>query len=471
MTAVTNALAEFAANLTFAEMPDAVVTQAESLFLDLTGVMIRGQSLDSTLALKAALRDLGLTAGKARLAGSDELWTPFGAALVNGAAAHSLDFDDTHARSEIHPGAPIIPAALAAAEIVDADTRTLLAGVVAGYEIMCRVAEGLAPTARPERGFHITGVAGAFGAAAAAGNILGLTPQQMASAFGTALSQSAGSRQFMINGAWTKRFHVGNASAAGLMAAMLARHDYSGAVDALEGRYGFFALYSNAPQPEAAIRGLGSIWEILAVGIKPYSCCRAIHAALDAVQELRSCEEIKLSAILSVRVGLAQKSYDLTGAPQAMKRAPVTAVDCQFSTHFCVASMLALGRVSFDEFESLVADPEIKSLMQRTDVYVEPRVEAEYPQRFSGLVEIGMEDGRTLTKFVPTPSGEPETMLSEAQLREKFGALVSPTLGAAGEAALFAAIGRMTEGYPAVRLLDLMQPPSNPEKLRAQGGV
>jgi 2-methylcitrate dehydratase PrpD len=423
------------------------------------------------MALKAALRDLGLAAGKSRIAGDDEFWTPFAAALINGAAAHSLDFDDTHARSEIHPGAPIIPAALAAAEIVGADTKALLTGIVAGYEVMSRVAEGLSPTARPDRGFHITGIAGVFGAAAVAGNILRLTPQQMANAFGTALSQSAGSRQFMINGAWTKRFHVGNAAAAGLMAAMLARHDYSGAIDALEGKYGFFALYSGAPRPEAAIADLRSTWEILAVGIKTYSCCRAIHAALDGAQELRSGQHIEASAIRSIRVGLAQKSFDLTAVPQDVKRAPVTAVDCQFSTHFCVASMFALGRVSFDEFESLTTDPEIRSLMQRTDVYVEPRAEAEYPQRFSGLVEIEMEDGRKLTKFVRTPSGEPETMLSEAQLRDKFSALVSPTLGVAGEADLFAAIGRMTEGYPTARLLDLMQPPAIREKLRAQGGA
>ncbi|WHZ12822.1 MAG: hypothetical protein OJF60_003263 [Burkholderiaceae bacterium] len=449
---VTEQLSRFAATLRFDDVPADVVERAKLLFMDLAGIMIRSQPLDSTLSLKASLRELGHANGNASVLGSREGWTPQAAALIGGAAAHSLDFDDTHAAAQLHPGAPVIPAALAAAQMAGASTRELLAAIVAGYEVMIRVALGLPTLLHSQRGYHATATTGVFGAAAAAGNVLRLTPEQMAHAFGTALSASAGTGQFVVNGAWTKRFHVGNAAANGLLAAVLARNDYTGAAQAFEGNEGFFRVYSPQPQPEAAVQGLGVQWEIMQSGLKPYPCCRGIHAPLDAVMALHRKHRIDIGAIESVRVGMAGRSVYVVGEPQQRRRNPQNVVDCQFSTHLCLAVALKSGHMGWDDYAPALADPDIRALMQRIDVREDAECEANFPQAFSAVVEIRTTAGETWREFVYQPRGEPATMLSSDELRAKFALLVTPSLGVQGEPALFDAIQRMDRGAPVAEL-------------------
>lgn len=455
---VTGELARFAAGLRFADLQQEVVQRAKLLFMDLTGIIVRAQTLDSTLALKQTLRDLDQHHGAVGVPGCGQAWTPQAAALLAGAAGHSLDFDDTHAPAQLHPGAAVIPAALAAAQMVGAGSRELLAAIVAGYEVMIRVALGVNPLKHSERGYHLSATTGVFGATAAAGNVLGLDAAQMAHAFGTALSESAGTGQFAVNGAWTKRFHVGNAAAGGLLAACLARRGYTGAAEAFEGREGFFNAYSPAPQPEQALRGLGTVWEILQSGIKPYPCCRGIHAPLDAVMTLHARHQIDISRIESVRVGMARRSLFVVGEPQERRRHPKNVVDCQFSTHLCVAVALKHGRMGWDHYEPALEDPEIRALMQRIDVYEDARCEANFPRAFSGVVDIRTRDGEHWHAFVETPRGEPDTMLAEHELRQKFSLLVDVALGKDKAAALYEVIGQMDRGVPLGDLLACTQP-------------
>ncbi|MFC7554565.1 MmgE/PrpD family protein [Pseudoroseomonas wenyumeiae] len=216
------------------------------------------------------MKALGLAQGEARVFGDDAGYAPAGAALVNATLGHSLDFDDTHAEAVVHPGAPVIPAALAAAEMVGASGAETLAGIVAGYEVALRLALALPAGAHYDRGFHPSATCGAFGAAAAAGRVFGLDAAGIASALGIALSQSAGSLQFLANGAWTKRFQVGWAGMAGLTAATLAREGFKGAADAIEGKHGFLNAYAPAPRPERVLQDLGQFYELMATGVKPY---------------------------------------------------------------------------------------------------------------------------------------------------------------------------------------------------------
>lgn len=449
---VTERLARFAATLRFEDLPTEVMERAKLLFADLAGIMVRAQSLDSTVSLMAALRELGQAGGEARVLGSAEAWTPQAAALIGGAAAHSLDFDDTHAASQLHPGAPVIPAALAAAQMVGASTRELIAGIVAGYEVMIRVALGLPTLLHSQRGYHATATTGVFGAAAAAGRVLRLTADQMAHAYGSALSASAGTGQFVVNGAWTKRFHVGNAAANGLLAAVLASHGYTGATQAFEGKEGFFKVYSPAPQPEAAVQGLGTQWEILQSGLKPYPCCRGIHAPLDAVFALQRERAIAMADIESVRVGMARRSVYVVGEPQARRRDPQNVVDCQFSTHLCLAIALKHQRMGWDDYEPALKDAEIRALMQRIDVHEDAECEAAFPKAFSAVVDIRLKGGETRRQFIHQPRGEPQTMLSPEELRAKFALLVGPSLGPRGEAAFFDAIQSMDQSQPVADL-------------------
>jgi 2-methylcitrate dehydratase PrpD len=444
--AVTRELARFASALRFEDLPAEVVERTQLLFMDLAGIIVRAQSLDSTAVLKQTMRDLGQHQGETRVLGCTGRWTSQAAALIAGAAAHSLDFDDTHAEAQLHPGAPVIAAALAAAQLAGAGSRELLAAIVAGYEVMIRVALGVHALRHGERGYHGSATTGVFGATAAAGNLLGLSPQQMEHAFGTALSEAAGTGQFVVNGAWTKRFHVGNAAAGGVLAAALARRGYTGATQALEGKEGFFRVYSPEPRPALALRGLGREWEILQSGIKPYPCCRGIHAPLDGVMTLHAKHEISIDRIASVRVGMAKRSVYVVGEPQERRRNPQNVVDCQFSVHLCLAVALKHRRMGWDDYEPAMADPEIRALMQRIEVFEDAECEANFPRAFSAVVEIRTTDGQCWREFVHAPRGEPSSMLSAAELRAKFSLLVQGALGAAGERMLFDAIARMPEG-------------------------
>jgi len=157
--------------------------------------------------------------GDATVFGDSKTYTPAVAALLNGALGHSLDFDDTHADSSLHPSAPVVPAAFAVGEMVGASGREVLTAIVAGYEVCCRLGNALDPTSHYARGFHPTATAGTYGAAAAAAKLFGLSKDQIIAAFGVSGSQAAGSLQFLVNGAWNKRYQVGAAAMNGVIAA------------------------------------------------------------------------------------------------------------------------------------------------------------------------------------------------------------------------------------------------------------
>jgi 2-methylcitrate dehydratase PrpD len=207
----TLALAAFVAGLSAEAVPLAVKSRAKALSLDLLGSALRGRvEAESTPSVMQALAALGLDGpGPATVMGDDRGYAPPVAALLNGLLGHSLDFDDTHAESSLHPSAPVVPAALAAGELAGADGETVLAAIVAGYEVCCRLGLALDPAAHYARGFHPTATAGTFGAAAAAGRVFGLDADQLASAFGVAGSQAAGSLQFLRNGAWNTLRYAG----------------------------------------------------------------------------------------------------------------------------------------------------------------------------------------------------------------------------------------------------------------------
>jgi 2-methylcitrate dehydratase PrpD len=430
MTAVTAALAAHAAGLEAEALSGEVRARAALLLLDLAGNIIRARyDAESTPALLAAVRALGLAPGSHGVFGCAMRYTAAGAALLNGALGHSLDFDDTHAPSSLHPGAPVIPAALAAAEMTGAKGRDVIAAIVAGYDVTCRIALALPAAAHYDRGFHPTATCGAFGAAAAAGRVFGLDAETIASAFGIALSQSAGSLQFLANGAWTKRFQVGWAAMAGLSAATLARAGFKGAAEAFEGRHGFLAAYAPSPTPELALEQLGERFELMRTAVKPYPSCRYGHAAIDAALELRARLGLRPEEISRITIGLPRAGMLLIGAPIEKKRAPENVVDGQFSAPFVVAVALATGRMGWDSYRLHLGDPAIQALMARTECIEDPEIEALFPRYMAGRVSIEAR-GERFVETVEVPSGEPENFPEASALIAKFDDLAAPVLGA-----------------------------------------
>ncbi|MCC7426029.1 MAG: MmgE/PrpD family protein [Alphaproteobacteria bacterium] len=450
----TKQLAEYCANLNLDAVPKDVVTRAKFLILDLVGIMVRARhDAESTPAMFQAAKALGFEGGAASVFGDAKKYSPAAAAMLNGALGHSLDFDDTHAEGSLHPGCPVIAAAFSAAEMVGASGKEVLAGVIAGYEVTCRLSMALVPGDHYDRGYHPTATCGAFGAAAAAGRIFRMSAEQIENAFGIVLSQAAGSMQFLVNGAWTKRFQVGWAATNGLVAASLAREGYIGAAEAVEGRHAFLHAYAPNARREKAVAELGSVYELMKTAVKPYPSCRYGHAAIDAARMLRAEKGLKADEILKVEIGLPEKGMLLIGAPYEKKASPENVVDGQFSANFVVASALATGQMTWDSYE-LISDQAVQGLCKKITSAVDAEVQAEFPRNMAGKVTVTTPRG-TFTKFVSIPKGEPENFLTAEELKDKFAGLADSILGKQKAAQLADAILNMEQANDVSGLMRL----------------
>src|SRR4029077_10175329 len=353
----TETLAGYVAELKFEDIPPEVLERAKTLTLDFLGSAIRARrDAESTPSLLKMLEALALDGkGESTVFGDSKTWTPAVAALLNGALGHSLDFDDTHADSSLHASAPVVPAAFAVGELTGASGRDVLTAIVAGYEVCCRLGNALDPTSHYARGFHPTAIAGTYGAAAAAAKLFGLSQQQIIAAFGVSGSQAAGSLQFLVNGAWNKRYQVGAAAMNGVIAATLARNDFVGATESVEGKHGLLVGYSDDAHPDKAVSSLGTTYETMKIGVKPYPSCRYTHAAIDAIIAMRREHNLTPDRVSRIEIGLHRNGITLTGDP-ATKRHPRSVVGGQFSLFFPGAIALDRGRFGWDDYDRRCRD-------------------------------------------------------------------------------------------------------------------
>ena len=458
MIAVTRELAEFASRISYDTLPVEVRERVKALVLDLVGIALRARNeAESTGPMVAAVRRLGLAEGSCTVIGDAAGYAAPGAAMLNGTLAHSLDFDDTHAPGSLHPSAPIVPAAFAAAEMAGGDGRAAIAAIVAGYEVQIRLSLALDPAAHYDRGFHPTATCGAFGAAAAAGRLLGLDPEGYRNAFGIVLSMSAGSMQYLVNGAWTKRSHVGHAAMCGLIAATLAKEGYIGASEALEGKWGFLHAYAPAADAAKAVDGLGRRWETLKIAVKPYPSCRYGHAPLDGILALARQHGIRAEEVEEVVIGLPEPGWKLIGDPEPAKQAPKSVVDGQFSMAFCASVALRSGGFGWDDYSRHLDDPATLDLCKRVKTWVDPKAQADFQKDMSGSVRIKTARGAFET-YVRVPKGEPANFLSAAELRAKFDGLTGPYLSARRRDELAGALLALDQAKDIGALLRLTRP-------------
>lgn len=459
MTRITPTLAAFCAAATQSTPPAKVRMRASLLVLDAVAIAVRAaHDGDSTPALLAGLGAAGLAEGPCGIAGRRQSLAPAPAAGINAALVHTLDFDDTHIGGSIHVTAPVVPAALAAAQAVGADGARTLSAIVAGMEVMTRLGRALVPPRHYARGYHPTATSGVFGAAAAAGVALGLDAAGMESAFGIALSSAAGTLQFHANGAWTKRLQVGLASEAGVRAAFLAQAGFRGAAEAIEGERGLLAVFTDMADPDAVTAGLGTAWETLEIGVKPYPACRFAHAALDGLLELQSEAGFTAQDIRGIRVGLSRKALAAVAEPEPRKRHAANIVDAQFSVYFLAAAALLTGGVRWDDYPGLIGRADINALADRVTARHDTEIEALYPRRMAARVEVELVDGRTLERKVDSPSGEPDRFPDRAAFEAKATSLAAPVLGAEGAAKLCSAALALEELGPD-RLMRAAMPP------------
>jgi 2-methylcitrate dehydratase PrpD len=421
-------LSEFAAALTWEDIPPAVRERAKLQILDAVGTGIAANSYPFAGWALAGVRALG-SGGPCSIIGQAERLSPRDAALANGMLMHGLDFDDTHLGSIIHATVACLPATLAVAEANDCSGRDMLVAYVAGMESAIRV--GLAANgAFHHAGYHATAIASHFASSIVASKLLGLNAAEMTMAQGIAGSTAGGIQVFLEEGAWTKRLHPGWGAAAGITAAVLAQNGFVGPTRPYEGKFGLFETHLQNHLAEADMNqlaaGLGEKWHLADTAIKPYPVCHFIHGAADAAIELS--REVDAREIVAVEALLPEPTLPIVAEPASAKIAPKTDYEAKFSAQFVLATCLIRGRFGLAELtEQAFSDPELLALTERVTCRADP--DTAFPTYFSGGVTVKLQDGRTVSRYVRVNSGAGERALDADGVSEKFRACAAMTIG------------------------------------------
>ncbi len=409
----TRTLAAFAAGLQCEAIPVPVLRRAEDLFLDWFASALAGKGALPVEALAAFAHRICPADGPSEILIHRSATSPFAAAYANAAASHFAEQDDVHNGSVFHPAAVVFPAALAVAQELGRSGAEFLTAAVAGYEVGIRVGEFLGRS--HYKVFHTTGTAGTLAAAAAVGNLLRLTPEQMGHAFGSAGTQSAGLWEFLRDAAHSKQLHTAHASSAGLAAAYLAADDLTGATRILEGPQGMAAGMSDDADAARLTDRLGARWALPETSFKFHASCRHTHPAADALARVMRENDVAAGAIRRVTARVHQGALDVLG--------PVTDPQTVHQAKFSMGTVLAMialeGRAGLAEFDARFRDPEVVAFRDRVVMVRDDEVDRAYPQRWIGKVEIETADGRTLAARVDEPKGDPGNTLSRPELEDK----------------------------------------------------
>jgi 2-methylcitrate dehydratase PrpD len=447
-------LARFVVDLALDEIPGRTVEAAQRLALDTIGNALAACPEDFGRAVLEVAGTLG-GAPDCTLVGATPRVAAANAVLANATLAHGLDFDDTREDAIVHTGCVAVTTALAAGEACGADGRAVLEAVIAGVEVMCRV--GLAvPGALHARHFHPTAIAGSFGAAAAAGKLLGLHEDQLVHAFGICGSQAGGIIEYLADGSSTKRLHPGWAAHAGVVATLLARADFAAPATVLEGAHGLYAAFAgghDAARLGALLDTLGHGWEIEALTFKPYPCGSIAQPYMDCARRLREEHGIRPEDVAAIRCRTAAGPVPRLWEPLALKHAPPNGYAAKFSLPYLIAVVLVKGSAGLAEFtEAAVGDPEVLRVADRVTYEVDPAID--YPRRFVGDVEVALADGRLLRARQDQPRGGPEAPLTGEELEAKFRGNAARALPTARAAPIIEAVRQLAAGAP---LTDLMR--------------
>lgn len=409
----TSGLASFISTLEFEDIPPEVVKRTGELFADWAGSAVAGSATVPVKALDRFAGSMGPVAGTCEVFASRRRTSPLFAALVNAASSHVAEQDDLHNASVFHPGTVVFPAVLAAAQEIGASGREALTAAVAGYETGIRVGEYLGRS--HYRIFHTTGTAGTLAAAAGVSRILGLDTETTLHALGSAGTQAAGLWEFLVDAADSKQLHAAKASADGLLATYLAREGFTGARRVLEGPQGLAAGTSSDADPRKLTHRLGERWALTETSFKYHAACRHTHPAADAL--LRTMQEhgVEAGDISSAKARVHGAAIDVLGRITD----PRTIHQSKFSMGFVLAMIAKKGSAGIDDFtEEALGDAE---------------VDAAYPRRWIGAVEIETTGDARFTSRTEEPKGDPENTLSRDELEYKAQNLAAFGEGASGE--------------------------------------
>jgi 2-methylcitrate dehydratase PrpD len=412
-TAARTTLGRLAAFATAATPPQESRVRAGRAVLDTAGVALAGAGEPAARIVREAIAP---ATGDCVIFGTSLRAGTGDAALANGTAAHALDFDDMCFVSLAHPSAPLVPAAVAAAELAGASGRAVLDAYVVGFEIEGRLGRLMNPR-HYQRGWHCTSTLGTIGAAAAAARLLGLDPVRAAHALAVAASAASGLKENF--GTMVKPLHAGLAARNGVLAALLARGGMTASAQAIDGPQGFLhAMDAERETLADALDDLGTRWEIVDTGItvKLYPSCAGTHPTLDAVLDLRRRERFTAEDVARIDVAV-----DTITPTVLIYERPATALEAKFSMPFCAAAAVVFGGVDVDTFEpAALEDARVGALMPNVAMRVDPSLDGAGPPLTEARVSITLRDGRVLRQEAQGARGYPERPASDEELAAKF---------------------------------------------------
>ena len=418
MTEVTRILARYLVGSRPDDIPADARQEATRSFLNWLGCAVGG-SVHPTLDI--ALNALSPFAGKpqASVLGRADRLDILHAALLNGISSHVFDFDDTHLKTIIHPAGPVASAILALAELRPVSGRDFLHAFILGVETECRIGNAVYP-AHYDIGWHITGTAGVFGAAAAAGKLLGLDEQRMTWALGIAGTQSSGFREMF--GTMCKSFHPGRAAQNGLSAALLAEQGFTSSNRVLEAPRGFAHVMSAERDFGEITDNLGKRFEITLNTYKPFACGIVIHPSIDGCVQVRDAHGVKAEDIQAIELKVHPLVLELTG-----KKTPQTGLEGKFSVYHSSAVAIIHGRAGEEEYsDGTVRDPRVIALRDKVTATADPKIHED-----EAFVTVTLNDGKVIEQHVEHAIGSLKRPMTDANLEAKFHHLVDPVAGKA----------------------------------------
>jgi 2-methylcitrate dehydratase PrpD len=443
---ITADIAAFICDTGSGSIPPAARDVARRSILDTIGVALAGRDEPAVRIVRELTAPAGAD-GPATLLGWAGRTTALDAALVNGTAAHALDYDDTHASVRGHPSAPIVAAALAAAETAGASGAQLVDAYLIGLEVAGRAGRSLGPS-HAARGFHSTGTLGVLGATAASARLLGLDPPRATAALGIAASSAAGLR--LNFGSMTKPLHAGQAARAGLLAGLLALRQFGAADGALDAG-GFTSAFSGPDGDPARIGGFDGSWQALdpGVAVKKYPCCNRGHRAADAILALVAEHGFGPADVERIEVRMPAGEADAAGrvGPMTFPR-PRNGLEAKFSMPYVVAAAVADRELVIGTFhDDSVRRPAVAELLGRVHPVSDERRPGTDPAANYVEVVAWLRDGRELARRVAFSRGDPRggEPLSWAELTRKYADCAAGVLPAARVARSAALIERIDE--------------------------
>ncbi len=416
-------------------LPREAVDWAKAAILDTVGVTLAGAGEDCARIVERTLA-VGGAHGDCLVFGSDRRTGPLDAALINGTAAHALDFDDVSNTLGGHPSAPLLPAMFALADMQDCDGRAFVTAYVAGFETETRIARGV-HFHHYEKGWHPTATLGVFGATASCCRLMGLTAAQTAQALAIAASLAGGIKANF--GTMTKPLHVGHTARSGLFAALLARDGFTANNAAMEHGQGFLMVFNGEGNfdAQAMLKDWGDPYDVVRPGpaIKQYPCCGSTHPALDALLALRGEHAMPADKIVRIDSWTHPRRLAHTNRPD-----PKSGLDAKFSVQYCLARATLQGQIRLEDFEADAHDdPTVRALMTRIHAAPHPDAGTANEQALGAEVRVTLDTGEVIAKKVGAALGRgPDNPLPAGALRAKF-------VNCAGRALPPAAVARLQQ--------------------------